>query len=173
MVNAASGGAASGAGAGGQGVAIVRLPSGGSSSTSNGGSTNGGAPTGAGAICEAGAVPLQRPGCPEQPPIASSCSTEGLRCLYASDTVDCFSLWECYFGLWSPRGQPCVGADATPAPFNGPDCAPQEPVDGTPCNNPGSDCSYGWCPLGGSDFQNRVRCECARFKVEAQGCPID
>jgi hypothetical protein len=116
---------------------------------------------------DAGPVPLLRPGCPPEKPVASRCAPEGLRCLYESEAEECFEEWTCLFGLWSPLEQACRGAGGVSD--NGGECPSFAPVEGEPCETEGLECGFEQC--WNDEPTWRAVCDCGRFRLEQLGCP--
>jgi hypothetical protein len=116
---------------------------------------------------DAGPAPLLRPGCPAEPPIATDCPVESLFCLYAApDAGACYDVYQCVFGLWSPRGRRCENTDS-PLDPDQTDCPASVPVGDTPCDHVGS-CGYGKCY---DSVPANAKCVCGRWAIESFPCP--
>jgi hypothetical protein len=115
---------------------------------------------------DAGPAPLLRPGCPAEAPTATDCPLESLSCLYAApDAGACYDVYQCVFGLWSPRGRSCD--TAIPLHPDQTDCPEAAPVGDTPCDHVGS-CDYGKCY---DSVPATAKCVCGRWAVESFPCP--
>jgi hypothetical protein len=120
-----------------------------------------------------GAVPLPLPGCPDQEPEVGDCTDERLRCLYPSEREPgCYAIWECLYGLWSPREPTCGDGDPALASFeaNVAACPATHPALETPCAPNELECGYGLCSWLVEPVVSVV-CRCGRWVAsEHSGC---